>query len=306
MSLNAAYSRLSRGLKGSVRRDEVLARHTSFRIGGPADLFVVCDTTADVAEALEVLPAEGVPYTVIGRGTNLLVADAGYRGAIVVLGKEFKRHECDGERLQAGAACVLGYLVQDAYAQGLGGMEFAVGIPGTLGGALAMNAGSRDEWIGAVTESVTVFVPGEGLVRAHGSEIGWGYRRSGLRDQGVVVLESVTRLSPADPATIRAAMEASLTRRKRTQPMGQPSAGSIFTNPSGRSVGQLIEACGLKGTRIGGAMVSDVHANFIVNTGGATAADVIRLIKRTQMVVKDAYDIEIRPEIRFLGEFAEG
>jgi len=304
VSLNAAYSRLTRSLSGSVRRDELLARHTSFHIGGPADLFVVCDTTADVAEALEVLNAEEVPHTVLGRGSNLLVADAGYRGAVVVLGKEFKKHTCDGESLHAGAACILGYLVQDAYAQGLGGMEFAVGIPGTLGGALAMNAGSREEWIGAVTESVTVFVPGEGLVRVHGSEIGWGYRRSGLREQDIVILESVTRLSPADPVSIRASMEASLTRRKRTQPMGQPSAGSVFTNPAGQSIGRLIDAVGLKGMQLGGAAISKVHANFIVNTGGATALDVIGLMNKVQMVVKDAYDIEVEPEIKFLGEFS--
>lgn len=301
MSLATAYTRLARMVSGSVRRDEPMAKHVSFRIGGPADLFIVCETIADVAETLTVLAEENIPYTVIGKGTNLLVSDEGYRGAIIVLGKQFKKHVRDGDRIDAGAACILAYVVQDAFAQGLGGMEFAVGIPGTVGGALAMNAGSREQWIGSVTESVTLFVPGEGLLRVRGAEVAWGYRTSGLRGRGII-LESVLRLSPEDPGRIRAAMEASLARRKRTQPMGASSAGSVFMNPEGDSAGRLIDAAGLKGTRLGGARVSDVHANFIVNDGGATAADVLGLIGKIQMVVKDAYGIDLWPEIRFLGE----
>ncbi|MDZ4654416.1 MAG: UDP-N-acetylmuramate dehydrogenase [Coriobacteriia bacterium] len=301
MSLATAYTRLARMVSGSVRRDEPMAKHVSFRIGGPADLFIVCETIADVAETLTVLAEENIPYTVIGKGTNLLVSDEGYRGAIIVLGKQFKKHVRDGDRIDAGAACILAYVVQDAFAQGLGGMEFAVGIPGTVGGALAMNAGSREQWIGSVTESVTLFVPGEGLLRVRGAEVAWGYRTSGLRGRGII-LESVLRLSPEDSGRIRAAMEASLARRKRTQPMGASSAGSVFMNPEGDSAGRLIDAAGLKGTRLGGARVSDVHANFIVNDGGATAADVLGLIGKIQMVVKDAYGIDLWPEIRFLGE----
>ena len=301
MSLESAYMRLTRTVSGDVRRNELMAKHTSFRIGGPADLFIVCDTTADIAEATMVLTEENVTYTVVGKGTNLLVADRGYRGAVLVLGKEFKKHVRDGHRLEAGAACILAYVVQDAYAQGLGGLEFAVGIPGTVGGALAMNAGSRDQWIGAVTESVTMFVPGKGLLRSRGAEVAWGYRASSLRGQGII-LECVLRLSPEDPIKIRSVMEASLSRRKTSQPMGAPSAGSVFVNPEGDSAGRLIESAGLKGMRLGGARVSDVHANFIVNDGGATADDVLGLVGKIQMTVKDTYGIDLRPEIRFLGE----
>ncbi|MBN2405249.1 MAG: UDP-N-acetylmuramate dehydrogenase [Coriobacteriia bacterium] len=278
-----------------------MAKHTSFRIGGPADVYVVCETTADVAETLTVLTEEHIPYTALGKGSNLLVSDEGYRGAVVVLGKQFKKHLRDGNRLEAGAACILAYVVQDALAQSLGGMEFAVGIPGTVGGALAMNAGSREQWIGAVTESVTLFVPGDGLIRLRGDEIRWAYRTSGLRERGVI-LESVLHLSPAAPARIRAEMEASLSRRRQTQPIGVASAGSVFVNPEGDSAGRLIESAGLKGMRLGGACVSNVHANFIVNDGGATAADVLGLVGKIQMTVKDTYGIDLKPEIRFLGE----
>ena len=177
-------------------------------------------------------------------------------------------------------------------------------MPGTVGGALAMNAGTRDAWIGSVTESVTLFVPGEGLVRLRGDEVSWGYRRSGLPMRGIIV-EGVLRLAPADPERIRLAMERSLRVRKSSQPLGVPSAGSAFKNPEGDSAGRLIEAAGLKGTRLGGARVSDVHANFIVNEGGATASDVVSLMSEVRTTVRDTYGIELQPEVRFLGEFAE-
>lgn len=304
MSVAAAYEQLRRLRVGDVRVAEPMSRHTSLRIGGPADLFVVCDTLAGLSDTLDVLAAEDIPFTTVGKGTNLLVADAGVRGAILLLGKEFKRHACEDGHIRAGAACVLAYLVQDAFSRGLGGLEFAVGVPGTVGGALAMNAGGRDAWIGSVTESVTLFVPGRGLVRLRGDEISWGYRTSGLPSRGIIV-EGVLRLAPADPERIRLEMERSLKRRKSTQPLGSPSAGSSFKNPDGDSAGRLIEASGLKGTKLGGARVSDVHANFIVNDGGATAADVVGLMSKVRTTVRDAHGIELQPEVRFLGEFAE-
>jgi UDP-N-acetylmuramate dehydrogenase len=281
-----------------------MSRHTTFRIGGAADLFVVCDTVSDLSEALVILREEDVPWVVVGKGSNLLVADAGYRGAVLTLGTQFKTHTVDDDRIKAGAACILAYIVQDAFSRGLGGLEFAVGIPGTLGGALAMNAGSRGVWMDSVVESVTLLAPDRGLVRVRGREIAWGYRRSGLAERGIIV-ESVLCLTLADRNTIRRQMEESLDRRKATQPMGIPSAGSVFVNPKGESAGRLIEAAGLKGTRLGHARVSDVHANFILNDGGATAADVVGLIRKVQMVVEDRYGIELETEIRFLGSFDE-
>jgi UDP-N-acetylmuramate dehydrogenase len=287
---------------GDVRRDEPMARHTTMRVGGPADLFVTCDTLADLREAQRICADEGLEWTVIGKGSNLLVGDAGYRGVVLALGREFKSHRVDGDRIKAGAACVLAYLVQDAFARGLGGLEFAVGIPGTLGGALVMNAGTRDVWMDTVVETATVLDGTGQLVRIRGHEVGWEYRRSDLPDRGTIV-EAVLRLEAADRDVMRAEMQRSLDRRKASQPIGAPSAGSVFKNPEGDSAGRLIEAAGLKGMREGGARVSDVHANFIVNEGGATAHDVARLMAAIQTAIRETHGIELRPEIRFLGTF---
>jgi UDP-N-acetylmuramate dehydrogenase len=289
-------------MTGVVRERELMARHTTYRIGGPTALFVECDTVADLGCATSILAEEAVDWTVLGKGSNILVSDAGYDGAVLVLGKGFKRHAIEGEELRTGAGVILGAVVQDAFKAGLSGLEFAVGIPGTVGGALAMNAGSRDEWIGSIVESVTLFVPGEGLVGVRGPEIAWGYRRTDLPARGIVV-ESVLRVVESDAVHMRRSMEASLRKRKRSQPLNMPSAGSVFVNPDGHSAGRLIESAGLKGARVGGAQVSDMHANFIVNTGGATAADVVELVQTIRDTVKETHGIELRPEIRFVGSF---
>jgi UDP-N-acetylmuramate dehydrogenase len=299
-----AYARLKEAHAGRLSRDESLAKHTTFRIGGPAALFVECATVGDLATATAVLAEEQVEWTVLGKGSNVLASDSGFDGAILTLGRDFKRHSLDDGHLRTGAGVALAAVVQDAFKRGLSGLEFAVGIPGTVGGAIAMNAGSRDEWIGSIVESVTLLVPGEGLVGVRGPEVPWSYRRSGLSVRGIIV-EAVLRVTQSDEVGIRRTMEASLRRRKRTQPLNMPSAGSVFVNPDGDSAGRLIQAAGLKGRRVGGAMVSDVHANFIVNAGGATAADVIDLVQLIRQTVKDANGIELRPEIRFLGSFLE-
>lgn len=302
MPLAEAYEYLREHLEGTVRADEPMARHTTYRIGGPAALFVVADTVADLACALRCCEERDIEWTVLGKGSNVLAADAGYDGMVITLGREFKRHELDGLRLRAGAGTVLAHLVQDAFAQGLSGLEFAVGVPGTLGGALAMNAGSREEWIGGIVETVTLYVPGEGLTALRGPEVAWGYRSSRLTTRGIIV-ESLLRLEQGDESRIRLTMEASLKRRRASQPMGLPSAGSVFVNPEGDSAGRLIEASGLKGYRYGGAVVSEMHANFIVNDGAASALDVVQLVRHIRSVVNEEHGIELRPEIKFLGSF---
>jgi UDP-N-acetylmuramate dehydrogenase len=180
-----------------------------------------------------------------------------------------------------------------------------VGIPGTLGGALAMNAGTRDGSISETVDSVTLLIPGEGLTLVRGRDVGWAYRTSGLAGRGII-LEAALRVGEGDSVRIRAEMERYLKQRKATQPLGMPSAGSVFVNPEGDSAGRLIETAGCKGMRLGGAQVSTVHANFIVNTGGATARDIIGLLRKVQMTVRDTHGVELRPEIRFLGRFDEG
>jgi len=302
VSIVTAHEALRRGLTGIVRLDEPMRRHTTYRIGGPADLFIICDTVADVSHTLRVLAEEDIAYTVIGKGSNLLVADAGYRGAVIVLGRDFRRHSREGDDIRCGSGVILAGVVQDAYSKGLKGLEFAVGVPGTVGGALAMNAGTRDEWIGSMVEGVTVYTLDDGLLRLKGGEIEWGYRTSDVGKRGIV-LEACLRTEAGDRAEIRRQMEQSFARRKATQPTGRPSAGSVFRNPEGDSAGRLIETLGAKGLRIGDAVVSDVHANFIVNAGNATAQDVTRLIEAIRSAVRDAYGIELETEIKFLGSF---
>jgi len=302
MPMIGAYEYLKEHLEGTVRADEPMARHTTYRIGGPAALFVVADTVADLACTIRACEERDIEWTVLGKGSNVLVADAGYEGAVVTLGRDFRRHDLDDLRLRAGAGVVLAHLVQDAFSKGLSGLEFAVGVPGTLGGALAMNAGSRDEWIGAIVETVTLYVPGVGLTALRGPEIAWGYRSSGLAARGIIV-ESVLRMEQGDEGRIRLSMEASLRRRRASQPVGVPSAGSVFVNPEGDSAGRLIESSGLMGHRVGGAVVSAIHANFIVNDGGATAVDVVQLVRHVRSVVNEQHGIELRPEIKFLGSF---
>ncbi len=302
MAGERVYEALSRAVAGGVRAREPMARHTTFHIGGEARYLITCDSVSDLSGALRVLSLADLEWVVLGRGSNVLVSDAGYDGAVVVLGKDFRKHSVDGDHLQAGGGALLGALVQDAYSKGLSGLEFAVGIPGTLGGALAMNAGDRDRWIGSIVESVTLFDPEHGLVGARGHEIGWSYRRSGLRERGIIV-EALLRVAEADRDTIRRAMDGSLRRRRRTQPVGASCAGSIFVNPPGDSAGRLVESVGLKGRRIGGAVISELHANFIVNEGDARAEDVVALIRLVMSTVRDRYGIELKPEIRFLGSF---
>lgn len=302
MSAGRVYERLVTSVDGLVKRDEPLAKHTTYRIGGPAALFIECDSVTDLERTIETCAEESLEWTILGKGSNILASDDGYGGAVLVLGKGFKRHHCDGDSVTSGAAVILAALVQQAFKQGQTGLEFAVGIPGTLGGALAMNAGTRDDWIGSIVESVTVYVPGSGLTNVRGPEIDWGYRRSGLTRRGVIV-ESTLALKQGDASHIRQVMEASLRRRKRNQPLGTPNAGSVFVNPPGDSAGRIIESLGLKGASVGGAQISDVHANFIVNTGNATASDVIALIARVRDAAREAHGIELTPEIRFLGSF---
>jgi len=295
------YCALDGALDGQVICDERMSRHCTYRIGGPADLYIECASIADITLAIETLDDADVPWVVIGKGSNLLVSDDGVRGAVIVLGHDFRNHHLIDDRLLvAGAGVSLSTIVQEAFKLGYSGLEFAVGIPGTLGGAVHMNAGTRDEWIGQHVEAVTVYSPGQGLVRHLGVEIPWQYRRSNIPATDII-LEAELVIQPGELTRIRAKMEASLSRRKRSQPLSLPNAGSMFKNPEGHSVGKLIEEAGLKGTRIGGAQISELHANFIVNVENARAQDVVDLMVLVQERVREVHGIELQPEVRFLG-----
>lgn len=306
MSAFDAYCELDGSIDGTILCDERMARHTTYQIGGPAALYVECASTGDITRTLAVLSRYGLPWTIVGKGSNILVADEGYEGAVLTLGREFRsysfpsRDEADLNTVVAGGGVILSRLVQDAFKNGYAGFEFAVGVPGTLGGALFMNAGTREEWIGSIVESITVLRPGSGLVRYRKGDLPWHYRNAGI-PLGEVVVEAAMCVKPGPIPQIRAKMEASLKRRKKSQPLTLPNAGSIFRNPPGTSAGKLIEDLGLKGMRIGGAQVSEVHANFIVNVDNASAADIVEIIVTIRNRVKEVYGIELQPEVRFLG-----
>lgn len=287
---------------GDVYPGEPLSRHTTYRIGGPARFFVQVGSVGALKRLVGVCRETNTPWVVLGRGSNLLVADEGFPGVVITLGRDFRtcRYDEEAGRFYVGAGVALSAVVQDAFRRSLAGLEFAVGTPGTIGGALRMNAGSRDVWLGNQVVSVTSFSPERGLVRRAGSEVEWGYRTTSF-PADEILLECELSVEPADPFFIRGKMEASLARRRKSQPLSEPSCGSVFKNPPGESAGALIDGVGLKGTTLGGAQVSEVHANFIVNTGDATAHDVRSLIELVQTKVYEAYGIELQPEVRFLG-----
>lgn len=316
MSVFDAYVRLEGTLSGSVRCDEPMTRHTTYRIGGPAALFIECTSIADLALVCDVLAEEHVAWAVIGKGSNVLVSDTGYDAAVITLTGEFsscdfggleKRDEMSvsletGQELAVtiGAATPLARVVQQAFGYGLSGLEFAVGVPGTFGGALFMNAGSRDEWIGSRVLTITSYKPGFGLKKTRGNEIAWDYRSSGLPADEIIV-EATIALRVGDKDKIAAAMQERLDARTAVQPLSERSCGSVFKNPPGKSAGQLISDCGLSGASCGGAQISALHSNFIVNTGSACADDVLALIRLARDRVKETYGTTLGPEVKFLG-----
>ena len=302
MSVFNAYMSLSGAVDADITRDEPLSRRTSYRIGGPAALVVQPRDYAALARTIEVLDAEGVRWVVLGKGTNVLADDAGYDGCVIVLGGEFSRVNvsADDATVTAGAAASLSRVVNEALRARLAGLEPCVGIPGTLGGALSMNAGTRREWIGRRVRDLVVYRPCQGMHRYAADEVEWGYRTTSL-PTSEIILEATLVLMPADRDAIAADMDARLRRRRQTQPLSLPSCGSVFRNPPERSVGALIESCGLSGLAQGGAQISPEHANFIVNRGGATASDVLALMTRAHDAVLARYGIDLFPEVKFLG-----
>lgn len=287
---------------GEVLVNEPMGKHTTYRIGGPASFYVRADSLGCLSQLVGACVQNEIPYFIAGRGSNLLVSDDGFDGVVITLGRDFRNHEVreDAATIVAGSGVLLSAVVQDALRSALTGMEFAVGTPGSLGGALKMNAGSADDWIGSRVRSVTSLGPDGELVKRMGSDVEWGYRRTSF-PVGEAILECELVLKEGDPFLIRGKMEGSLARRKKTQPLDLPSCGSVFRNPEGASAAKMIDELGLKGTQVGGAQISEKHANFIVNTGGAKAADVVALIELAKDKVEQGYGIELTPEVKFLG-----
>lgn len=302
-ALEEFHARLRQTLRGPIVAGESLAKHTTFRIGGPARLFCVLSGLRDLRAVFEALSdSPEIGWVMLGRGSNVLVADEGFPGLVLQLGPEFKRIKVEEEAVLAGAGTLLAAVVKEAYQRGLAGLAWAAGMPGTLGGALAGNAGAFDASISERVRSVTIYDLDEGLRRLSVGEIVFGYRTSSLASQGVIV-EAELALEPDEPERIKAEMERCFRRRKLTQPVGMPSAGSVFRNPPGIAVGRLVEESGLKGSRSGRAEVSTTHGNFIVNRGGASAHDVVALIKQIKRAAK-ARGVTLSLEVRLLGDFS--
>ncbi len=289
--------------KEQILREEPMRLHTTFRIGGPAQFFVIPRTQEEAAAAVRLCRSEGAPYYIIGNGSNLLVSDKGYRGVVIQLFKEFSDINIEGTRIRAQAGASLAKIAAEALRAGLAGFEFAAGIPGTLGGACIMNAGAYGGEMKNVLLAVTVLTKDGEIREIPREELDMGYRTSRASREGWIVLGATIELARGDGKEIRAKMEDLKQRRTDKQPLEYPSAGSTFKRPEGCFAGKLIQDAGLKGLRVGDAMVSEKHSGFVVNCGNATAADVDGLIRLVQEKVREDSGITLEPEVRRLGEF---
>jgi UDP-N-acetylmuramate dehydrogenase len=295
--------------KGEIKRHEPLSKHTSFGIGGPADILAYPSDRNDLIALLSGIKKQGVSYIVIGGGTNLLVRDGGFRGVVICLQRlgtirierEYRSVGGTFSVVYAEAGSLLPKLLSFAMEQGLTGLEFAAGIPGTVGGAICMNAGTAAGEIGDVVDSITLISPDGTLVTRGREEIGFGYRTSNI-PAGHVVLDAKIILRHGDRERIKARVMEIQDTRKQRQPWGFPSAGSVFKNPQEEAAGKLIEAAKLKGKKVGDAQVSDKHANFIVNLGKAKAKDVVALMEIVKQTVLDVHGVRLEPEIKIIGE----
>ena len=287
----------------NVRRQEPMSLHTTFRIGGPADLFVMPGSIQAVADSIRICKETQTPYAVIGNGSNLLVSDAGYRGVIIQIGRNLNQITGNGEEIRAQAGAMLSVIAKTTLSESLTGFEFASGIPGTLGGAVVMNAGAYGGEMKDVLTEVTVLTR-EGEIRTIPAEkLELGYRTSLAAKNGWIILEAVLRFQKGDAEAIRSRMEELKVQRVTKQPLDLPSAGSTFKRPEGYFAGKLIMDAGLRGFTVGGAQISEKHCGFVVNKGGATAEDVRNLICAVQKKVQEDAGVKLEPEVKFLGEF---
>ena len=285
----------------SVCTDELMSRHTTFRIGGPASVFVTPKSEEDLLTAIEICRSQGAPYFILGNGSNLLVSDRGYDGVVVHIGAELRDISVEGTEITAKTGAMLSQVAHVALSHGLTGMEFAAGIPGSLGGACMMNAGAYGGEMSQILVGVRALDDKGHIVELAADQLELGYRHSIMMDKQYVVLGARIHLEKGDPEKIQAQMDDLKEKRIAKQPLEYPSAGSTFKRPEGAFAGKLIMDAGLRGFRIGDAMVSEKHCGFVVNAGKATAEDVCGVISHVQQVVMEKYGKELEPEIRFLG-----
>ena len=278
-------------------------KHTTFRVGGPAEVFVTVDNKEQLEKIIKYLNLVERPYFILGNGSNLLVGDKGYRGVIIRLGGEFTALKTEGNLLTAGASVLLSAAAREAMENGLTGMEFASGIPGSIGGGVKMNAGAYDGEMRQIVESVQVMYKDGSILDLDNDTMEFGYRNSVIKNRPYVVLQVSLRLQPGNKEEILARMNELAARRKEKQPLEFASAGSTFKRPEGYFAGKLIMDSGLRGARIGGAQISEKHCGFVINDGTAIAADIAELIQEVVETVRDKFGVTLEPEVIFLGDF---
>lgn len=297
------FGELKHLIKGRVELDHPIAPYTTYHLGGPAAAFVEPQAPGDLAELLRCLTHAQAPYLMLGGGSNVLFADEGFGGVVIRLGRGFQGIHIEGDRVRAKAATKLVTVLAKAREAGLGGVEFFAGIPGTVGGAVVGNAGAKKAWIGPTVEELTIVTP-HGLVKGlKKSDYQYGYRQSSLKMSGNVLVEVVLKLKKEPKGDIERKVRDYFKVRRGKQPRVEKNAGSVFKNPEGNFAGRLTESVGLKGFRVGGAKVSEIHANFIVNDGTASAHDVVAVMREIQRRVSAEYGIRLEPEILPLGNW---
>jgi UDP-N-acetylmuramate dehydrogenase len=284
----------------AVRKDELLSLHTTLGVGGPCDLMVWVSEADALVAVIDIAKKEGLPLMMLGSGSNVLVRDGGVEGIVLRLAGDFARIEIDSPRIGAGAAVHLAEVVSAATAAGVGGFEFLSGIPGTVGGAVAGNAGSADEWISERLTAISALDGDRNAVTVAADEIEFGYRYAAV-PAGYIITGAHMKGFATDVESIRHMVEERLEARRLAQPMGEHTAGCIFKNPPNGPAGKLIDQAGLKGTSVGGAQVSTLHANYLINTGGATAREMLELIQVVRTRVKDSYGVDLELEIKIVG-----
>ena len=289
--------------EAKVLVQEPMASHTTFRIGGPADYFVMPETVEELAAVLKLCKEEQMPYFILGNGSNLLVGDKGFRGVVIQLYKNFDGIQIEGTKVTAKAGAMLIRVAKESGKAGLTGLEFASGIPGTIGGAMVMNAGAYGGEMKDVVTAVTVLTKEGDIKILTGDEMNFRYRGSVVEDEGYIVLEAVMELKEGNLEEIQARIDELSIQRKTKQPIEYPSAGSTFKRPEGYFAGKLIQDAELRGYRVGGAQVSEKHCGFVINAGGATAADVMQLMQDVSDKVNAQFGVTLEPEVKRVGEF---
>ncbi len=287
----------------NVRLHEPMKKHTTFRIGGPADYYLCPHSTEEMQKILQICKENNIEFFILGNGSNLLVSDKGYRGAVIQLWKNFSDIIAEEKTITVKAGALLSKVAAEALEEGLTGMEFASGIPGTIGGAVVMNAGAYGGEMKDIIKEVTVLTKEGEILTLSKEEMNFGYRTSVVKEKGYVVISVVLQLEKGEREKIRKVMDDLKERRVTKQPLDMPSAGSTFKRPEGYFAGKLIMDAGLRGFSVGGAQISEKHCGFVVNKGDATAADVLGLIREVQKRVQEQFGVTLEPEVKFLGEF---